>query len=251
MTIRPWVAALTLTLRGVLLSLIWSRRDLWAECAAWIPVLSTTGFASVVSLGMSLALVLCTTRLRWRDLGLTPRQIRSALSIASLVWLATQAAQILDARWFGEVAPAAVDLPGAILSAYSEEFLFRLVAISGATRVAATRMNARSALRMGFVVSVVLFAVSHIPHDLVEGNIYHLERYPQLLAYGGLMALVWLTTGNLMTATLIHMLDNQPPLVIAGAHSVAITIVVNWIACGAVILAAAWRRSRAAGRMTV
>jgi membrane protease YdiL (CAAX protease family) len=247
--IRPWIAGLALLLHGAQLCFVWSHRELWAQSSAWIPGLTSTAFASLISLCTSFTLVACTTKLRWRDVGWTPCQLGWAVVVGTSAWLFNQVFQLIDARWNGLFTTTKADLPGAALSACSEEFLFRLVAVGGVASLAITRFQSRHPLRWAGVTSSFLFAISHIPRDIVLGVYQHFERYPLLLAYGGLMVLVYLTTGNLLMTALLHVLGNQPMLIVAGSHTYAITIVVvKLLVPAAVIIGFAWRRSRVANR---
>jgi len=247
-SIRPWVAGLAVALQGTLLTLEWTHRDVWAEAASWVPVVSTTGVAAALSLCMSLGLVVGATTLRWRDLGFTPRQLGVAGVVALALWASNQMLQLIDVAWNGPAVPATRDVSGAFLSAYSEELLYRCIVIGGAASALATRGRLRHPMAAAAAISTLIFAASHIPHDVALGDVGHPERYPQLLAYGGLMAVICLQSSNLMLVALIHMLGNEPILLVSGPHAIDITILVNWVACGVVIARYTWRRPRPASR---
>jgi membrane protease YdiL (CAAX protease family) len=236
---------LVLTLNWIQLYLSWSHRSLWSESADLVPVLSMTGLAASLAIAVTLGLVALGGRIRWQDLGLTPPQLAIALLIGGAAWACTQAVQLVDVAWYGRSAPRAMDIAGAFLSAYSEELIYRLVVIGGMATLLRRWMQPRQALRLAVLLSVALFALSHIPHDLAWGLFWRIERYPALLAYGALMSLIYLVTGNLMTAALLHMLSNEPIVTFGGPHLVMHATTVNLSACIAVLVWHGWRgRSR-------
>jgi len=239
--VAPWRAAVAIALDVGLLCAWWWHPWLWRQVTIWLHVLSMTGSASAVDLTVTLA-VMAGARLTWAKLGLTPRQLAAALAIAGATWAANQLVQWIDVAWTGASVAQWVDVPGALLNAYGEELLCRLVLIGGLTTLLSRRMPAARAVRWAVVIATLIFAASHLPHDLAQGQIHHLERYPALLGFGLLMSLVYLQTGNLMIGALLHVLLNEPVLIIAGPHADMVTVAMVWIASGAVIAVQAWRR---------
>lgn len=234
-----------LVLQATGLGLLWSSARLWTRVASWVPFLSMTGVAAGCLLVIALCAIALAGAWRWRDLALTPRQLVAALATGAACWAANQGAQLIDVALAHPIAPRPIDLSGAFLNAYSEEVLFRLLLLGAAAALLARRLPPRRAVWWAAACSTIVFALWHIPHDLVVGDIHLLLRYPSLLGLGGMFCLVYLTTGNLMTAALLHMIGNEPALVVAGPHALAITTVVNGSACIVVIASRGWYRGRA------
>ena len=244
--IRPRIAGLALVWHLIELGVVWSSARLWTEVTTFVGFLSMTGVASACSLVVALCVIGFGSAWRWRDLGLTPRQLLAALTTGVICWATNQAVQLIDAAFAAASTPRQIDLSGAFLNAYNEEVLFRFLLLGAAAFVLVQRLPPRRAIWCAIAISSVIFVASHIPHDLVVGDIHRPLRYPSLLGYAGLLSLVYLTTGNLMTATVLHMLGNEPALVVSGPHVLTITTIVNWTACILVIVAHGWVRGREA-----
>jgi hypothetical protein len=61
-----------------------------------------------------------------------------------------------------------------------------------------------------------------------------------LLAIAGLLAVIYLDTGNLMTCVLLHLLTNEPLVVVRGPHLWMIALAATWL----VMVATAARPAR-------
>jgi len=230
-------------LTSALLVVLWSNRDWWWRASAVIPVLSTWGFVAALLLIVALVVVVPTMRPTLSELGLAPRQLVAALCVAAALWTAYHLVQVVDIACFGRAPVGAMDVVGDLVGAYAEELIYRVVTLGAIATVLRRRMPEHRAIAIAIVGSTVLFWLSHLPHDLVTGDIADPTRLAVRVGQGVLMAAVYLSSGNVMIAAVLHALVNGPMLLIAGAHYVATTAATNWLCCIALVL---WYQCRLA-----
>ncbi|MEO8552447.1 MAG: CPBP family intramembrane glutamic endopeptidase, partial [Kofleriaceae bacterium] len=159
-----------------------------------------------------------------------------AIGIGLAVWVLYQLGMLIDRAWFGAATPIPPDLSGDLLGAYGEELPYRVVVIGGVVAMLHDRPRGR-ALAYAAVISALLFALAHLPADLVTGAITDPTRMLVRFGYGLVLAAVYLATGNVMLATVLHAMVDGPILWVAGPHQIAVTSGINWAAGLAV---AAW-----------
>lgn len=241
--VRAGPAAATVVLTTAMLVVLWSNRDWWWRASAAIPVLSTWGFIAALLLLLALVVVLPTMRPTVSDLGLAPRQLVAALGVAAALWTAYHLVQLADIACFGRVPVGAKDVVGDIVGAYAEELIYRVVALGAIATALRRRMPKQRAIAIAIVGSTLLFWLSHLPHDLVTGDIADPTRFAVRVGQGLLMAAVYLSSGNVMIAVVLHALVNGPMLVIAGTHHVTTTAATNWLSCIALVI---WYQRRLA-----
>lgn len=195
----------------------------------WIdPTLPAGVLLFVVSI---VPFVFIRAKLRPRDIGLDRRKLRNAVNVVVGLWLATQLILAwlgllvdgwmrVDPLWFQPGAPArpiAFLIAMLIIMPALEEATFRGFVLPQLW----LRLQGSARVRTwGAVVgSAVLFALIHVPSRRL---IYGLDSagfaasLAGLVAFGILMALIYLRTANLWVTGGIHALLNAPTPVLAG-----------------------------------
>jgi membrane protease YdiL (CAAX protease family) len=241
--VRPRWAALAVVLSVAVTTLLWSDRELWRHASAAIPLLSTWAFLAGATLLSVLIVVLPARALSCSQLGLTPRQLVQAVGVGVAVWLAGQLVELADVAGWGRAPLAAMDVPGDVLGGYAEELTYRVIALGAIAGVLRARIPAARAITGAILLSTLLFWLSHLPHDLVTGEINDPTRFAVRVGQGLLMAAVYLSSGNVMLAAVLHALVNGPMLVVAGPHETMLTPATNWLGCLALVL---WYQRRLA-----
>lgn len=215
---------------------LWSNRPLWGRASAAIPGLASWSFFAVLLLLLALVIVVPTIRPRAVELGLAPTQLVAALGVGAAMWATYHVVELVDIACDGRSPPPKMDVIGDVLGCYAEELIYRVVALGAIATALGRRMSQRRAIVIAVVGSSLLFWLSHLPRDLVMGDIADPFRIPTLVGEGLLMSAVYLSTGNAMIAGVLHALGDGPMLVFAGTHHVVFTSAANAMFCIALVL---------------
>lgn len=171
-----------------------------------------------VILGLLLVLV---GRLRCNDLGLIRQRFLSGLAWVICTWVVVQLFVVLfqqgavsiDPSWNDRVVKKiSLLVTGQLLSnALYEEVFWRAFVISQLvllmTRVMKLRMG--TALAWAIIISSVLFALSHIPVDLLYGRAIPQGQFDRLLG-GIIFGSLFLLSNNIFLVIGLHGLANKP-----------------------------------------
>lgn len=159
--------------------------------------------------------------LRCNDVGLIRRRFLSGLVWVACTWAAVQLLVVLfhkgavsiDPTWNEQVVKKiSLLVTGQLLgNALYEELFFRAFMISQLvlllTRV--MKLNMRTALGWAIIISSVLFALSHIPIDLLYGREVLPGQLSRLIA-GVAFGALFLLSNNIFLVIGIHGLCNKP-----------------------------------------
>ncbi len=181
---------------------------------------------------MGLLLVLV-GRLRCNDLGLIRQRFLPALAWVLCTWIAAQLFFLLihlgdvslDPAWHGRVVKRLGELvTGQMLgNALYEEVFWRAFVISQLVLVFTHRMKWTfgKALTWAIILSSILFAVSHLPHDFAHDRsaISILGLQAARLAGGIIFAWLFLLSGNIFIAIGLHSLMNYSAALFEGSSS--------------------------------
>jgi len=195
----------------------------------WFPGLTaasgyviTANFLNYIPMFIIMGLLLVLVgRLRCNDLGLIRQRFLSGLAWVICTWVVVQLFVVLfqqgavsiDPFWDGPVVKKiSLLVTGQLLAnALYEELFWRAFLISQLvllmTRVMKLRMG--TALAWAIIISSVLFALSHIPNDLLYGREIlpgQLSRFIGGIAFGSL----FLLSNNIFLVIGIHGLVNKP-----------------------------------------
>ena len=239
-SVRPmplWFMILALVLYFVLNYLV----NIVATPAKLLPSLpAATGhviaptFLNYVPLFIIMGLLLVLIgRLRCNDLCLIRRRLLPAIAWVVGSWIVAQLFLLLvhlgdvsiDPAWNGRVVAKISDLiTGQLLgNALYEDVFWRAFLISQLVLLLVRRMKWKfgTALTWAILVSSVLFALSHLPHDFAHGFSTSQIIYGQLgrLAAGLVLAGLFLLSNNIFIAIGIHGLVNDPLVLFESSNS--------------------------------
>jgi membrane protease YdiL (CAAX protease family) len=207
-------------------------------------------------------------RQRPGDVGLRAAGILPGMAYGALYWLSLQAAVIVMAPWFGKRAGLDPQLAGGAWLAFAGPLLDQLIFFASAEEIVhrgfvmpqiylrlRARLAPRTALTAAALFGSAFFALLHIPQRLLGGvSARELPVDLLLLVMAGVFfCAIYLLTGNLLCAVLVHALSNFPTLPYDAALPwqpwLAIKYALALLAAG---LYALWfrRLSRAAGPAT-
>jgi membrane protease YdiL (CAAX protease family) len=227
-TVRPtplWFMVLALVLylaMGWLASLV-------TRPTVWFPGLTaasehviTANFLNYIPMFIIMGLLLVLVgRLRCNDLGLIRQRFLPGLAWVICTWVVVQLFVVLfqqgavsiDPSWDGPVVKKiSLLVTGQLLSnALYEELFWRAFLISQLVLLMtrAMKLRMRTALAWAIIISSVLFALSHIPNDLLYGREIlsgQLSRLIGGIAFGSL----FLLSNNIFLVIGIHGLVNKP-----------------------------------------
>lgn len=195
----------------------------------WFPGLTaasgyviTANFLNYIPMFIIMGLLLVLVgRLRCNDLALIRQRFLSGLVWVICAWIAVQLLVVLfhkgavsiDPSWGDQVVKKiSLLVTGQLLSnALYEELFFRAFMISQLvllmTRVMKSSM--RTALGWAIIISSVLFALSHIPNDLLHGREILPRQFDRLFA-GVIFGALFLLSNNLFLVIGVHGLCNKP-----------------------------------------
>jgi hypothetical protein len=203
--------------------------------------LSPTAFAGVVTIGVTLGILVGTRSLTVADIGVSSRRLTEALAAAAVLCGAYAVAAHVATR-----SPNVMSLGDGLVVGSAEELVNR-VAVIGGLLAATARLPRRRALAITVVGSSVLFAVAHIPHDLVDTPDDIVGRYAGLLGHAALMAGIYLYSRNVLLVAVLHALADHVPWLGVGDVSWAIVDAVGIAIL--IMYAVASRRATAARAM--
>ena len=174
------------------------------------------------TIGLAIAVL---GRQRPGDLGLRAAGIVPGIAYGALYWLSLQAAVIVTAPWFGKRAGLVPQLTAGAWLAFAGPLLDQLIFFASAEEIVhrgfllpqiylrlRARLRPRTALIVATLFGSTFFALLHIPHRLLDGVsqaelVLHLLL---LVAAGIFFCAIYLLTGNLLCAILMHALSNFP-----------------------------------------
>ncbi len=241
--VRAETAAATVLLTTAMLVVLWCNPVLWWRASAAIPWLSTWGFIAALLLLLALAVILPTMRLTMSELGLAPRQLIAALGLAAALWTAYHLVQVADVACCGRAPTADMDVIGDLIGAYAEELIYRVVVLGAIATALRRRIPDNWAIALAILGSALLFWLAHLPRDLVTGDIADPMQFAFRVGLAVLMSAIYLSSGNVMLATVVHALVNGPMLVIGGAHHATTTTATSWLISIALVI---WYQRRLA-----
>jgi len=197
--------------------------------SSWFPGLPTASghvitptFLNYVPMFIIMGLLLVLVgRLRCNDLGLIRQRFLSGLAWVICTWVVVQLFVVLFQQGAVSIDPSWDDLvvkkisllvTGQLLAnALYEELFWRAFLISQLvllmTRVMKLRMG--TALAWAIIISSVLFALSHIPNDLLYGRAIPQGQFDRLLA-GIIFGSLFLLSNNIFLVIGLHGLVNKP-----------------------------------------
>lgn len=234
--VRAGAAVATVALTTAMLVFVWTNPWWWWHASAAVPGLSTWGFVAALQLLLAVIIILPTVRPTLSAVGLAPQQVFAAFGVGVAIWILSHVVALVDIAASGCAPPPDVDVLGDILGAYGEELIHRVVVLGAISTALRNRMTDSGALVAAIFGSALVFWASHLPRDVVTGEIADPARFAVVVSHGVLLAGVYLSSGNVMLATVVHALGNGPMLAIAGAHHVTVTPATNWICCIAMVL---------------
>jgi len=203
-------------------------------------VISTT-FLNYVPMFIIMGLLLVLVgRLRCNDLGLIRQRFLPALAWVLSTWIAAQLFFLvihlgdvsLDPAWHGRVVKRLSELvTGQMLgNALYEEVFWRAFLISQLVLVLAHRMKWTfgKALTWAIILSTILFAVSHLPHDFAHDRSVQeiLGLQAARLAGGLVLAWLFLLSRNIFIAIGIHSLANDSTALFEGSQDMTTFFIV-------------------------
>jgi membrane protease YdiL (CAAX protease family) len=210
------------------LLLIWG----WLFAGTWLDsllahlggVIGDTFVASMFALAIQVPIYLGMARLSLRDVGVTTRGLLGGLAIGFWMWLAAQVVLLVGALVHGDsiALDPNVDRDHVRMlvdqvagNALEEEIIFRGFLLVQVVLLAQRLLGPRrrTAWVLGLIASQVFFALTHIPQrwiimDLHGGAL--IENLASTAIMGILFALVYIRTGRLGFAVVVHALGNLP-----------------------------------------
>jgi hypothetical protein len=239
-SVRPtplWFIALALVvyfMLGYLVNLVANPAKLLSSLPAATGYVISPTFLNYVPMFIIMGLLLVLVgRLRCNDLGLIRQRFLPALAWVLCTWIAAQLFFLLihlgdvslDPAWHGRVAERLGELvTGQMLgNALYEEVFWRAFVISQLVLVSVHRMRWTfgKALTWAIILSTILFAVSHLPHDFAHDRsaMAILGLQAARLAGGIIFAGLFLLSGNIFIAIGLHSLMNYSMALFEGSSS--------------------------------
>ena len=154
------------------------------------------------------------------DLGLTIPKILPGILCTITLWLAIQGMfalvlLILEGRLSWGVVPVGYLVDQLIFFAFAEEIIFRgYLFPQFFLKIRKTRTRPLTAVILALLGSQLIFSLSHIPHQLVNGVSWQEIPFQLLLIFiGGLfLCYIYLRSQNLLIAVGAHALGNFPTI---------------------------------------
>ena len=230
-SVRPtplWFIALSIVVYmvlGYLANLVVTPSDLFPTLPSATGFLISSTFLNYVPMFIIMGLLLVLVgRLRCHDLGLIRQRFLPGLAWVLCTWMAAQLVFLmihlgdvsLEPVWDGHaVRWISNTVTGQMLgNALYEELFWRAFLISQLVLVFTHRMKWKfgTAITWAVLLSSILFALSHIPHDLAHDASMQKIVIRQVAAFAGGLACagVFLLSNNLFIAIGIHGLMNYP-----------------------------------------
>lgn len=229
--VRPAIAVGVVVLTWAQLWLQWFDRATWFAVSARLHV-SPWAATGLVTIALALVVLVPTTRLAPASLGFAPRQIVQAIAWAVATWILYQIGCALGRAWLGAGEPTSPDPFGDVVGTYAEELSYRVIALGGAAVMFA---RWRRPVLAAIVLSTLLFAIAHLPRAIVTGVIDDPTYFPVIAAYGALLALVYLATGNVLLAAFLHAQADGPIVLVTCPHDLELAAAINWCVCAAIV----------------